>query len=433
VTKNRSQHLGGKLKNIRLRAGAVLCIGSILVAGVSILLNAPPSLAGAATSTGSPIKIGVAVAQTGFNAQSTAASVPTIQAWAKWQNAQGGIGGHPVELVVQDTAGTPATAQSAITTLINNGVVAIYFEDAATETVVAPQLKAANIAVMVGQSYGPTVAIQPNFFSQAISAGQGEETPLVVAKGMGAKTISAAYCAEVADCATVSQLLSAGAPSAGITFAGGLALSASAPNYTAQCLSLKAKNTQSLAIAVAPQVATRLIADCVQQGYSPKYIITQGVVNLALYQKPVGVQYGAQLSSFPWWVNAAPVKTFRAAMKKYSPSTAINNTNVETAWESMLFFKAAVMPTVNSGLTKASVLAAFNSVKNQTLGGLLPQPISYTAGKPQAVVTCFWLFKYKSGAANPTLFTQGKSGNGATNGLRSSCLSPALVAAGGKP
>jgi branched-chain amino acid transport system substrate-binding protein len=412
----------------------VLSIGSLLVAGVSTMVEALPSPAGAAAPTGSPIKIGVAVAQTGFNAESTAASVPAIQAWAKWQNAQGGIGGHPIKLFVQDTAGTPSTAQNAITALTNDGVVAIYFEDATTEAVVEPQLKAANIAVMVGQSYGPTVGFQPNFFSQAISAGQGEMTPLVAAKGVGAKNISAAYCAEVADCATVGQLLSAGAPIAGMSYAGGLALSASAPNYTAQCLSLKAKNTQSLAIAVAPQVANRLIADCVQQGYSPMYIITQGVVNLALYQKPVGVAYGAQLSSFPWWVNAAPVNTFRTAMKKYASSTPINNTNVETAWESMLFFKAAVTPIGNSTLTKANVLAAFNGVKNQTLGGLLPEPISYKAGKPQAIVTCYWLFKYKSGAAaNPTLFTDGKSGNGQTNGLRSSCLSPALAAAGGKP
>jgi branched-chain amino acid transport system substrate-binding protein len=417
----------------RRRALSALCIGSLLLAGLSTTLEASPKLAGAATPTGSPIKIGVAVVQTGFDSAAAAASVPTIQAWAKWQNAQGGIGGHPIAIVVQDTAGTPSTAQNAISSLINDGVVAIYFEDAATETVVAPQLKAANIAVMEGQAYGPTVGFEPNFFSQASSAGQEYTADVVVAKASGVKTLSDVYCAEVAACAQLSQILSAAAPPEGITYAGGQPVSASAPNYTAQCLTLKAKNTQAVAVSLTTDVGNRFVADCLQQGYSPKFIISDGADDLSLVHKAPGLEYDAQLTSFPWWVNAAPVNTFRAAMKKYSPSTAIDNSFVESAWESMLFFKAAVTPLASTTLTKANVLAAFNSVKDQTLGGLLPEPISYTAGKPQAIVTCFWLFKYKSGAANPTLLTQGKSGNGQVNGLRSSCLSPALIAVGGKP
>jgi branched-chain amino acid transport system substrate-binding protein len=420
--------------HIRVRIAAVtLSIGSLLVAGVSTILEVSPAPASAANPTGAPIKIGVAVVQTGFDSAADAASSPTIEAWAKWQNAQGGIGGHPIEIVIQDTAGTPSTAQSAVTTLLNDGVIAIYFEDAATEAVVEPQLKAANIAVMVGQSYGPTVGFQPNFFSQASGAGQGDTTDVVAAKAAGVKTLSDVYCAEVAACAELSQILSAAAPAEGITYAGGLAVSASAPNYTAQCLSLKAKNTQAVAVSLTTDVGNRFVEDCLQQGYSPKFIISGGADDLSLVHKASGLEYDAELLSFPWWVNAAPVDTFRAAMKKYAPSTAIDNSFVETAWESMLFFKAAVTPIENSTLTKANVLAAFNGVKNQTLGGLLPEPISYTAGKPQAIVTCFWLFKYKSGAANPTAFTEGKSGNGETNGLRSSCLSPALKAAGGKP
>jgi branched-chain amino acid transport system substrate-binding protein len=375
----------------------------------------------------------VAVASSGYDSSTTAKSVPTIRAWAKWQNAQGGIQGHPIQLFVEDTAGTPSTAQNAISTLLSDGVVSIFFLDGSTEAVVAPQLEAANMAVTVGSSFGPTVGFLPNFFSQAISAGQGQVPAVVVAKQVGAKSLSSVYCAEVAACALTNKFLMVSSATEGITYEGGLPISASAPNYTAQCLSLKQKNTQSLGISVAPSVAIQLIKDCVQQGFSPTYIVDGGVADLSLFQSPKGINYAGQLAGFPWWVNAAPVNTFRAVMKKYAPSTPLDSPDVEQAWESMQFFKAAVTPVAKSGLTKSSVLAAYYNVKNQTVGGLSPEPITYTAGQPQAIVTCFWLFKYKSGAANPTLLTAGKSGNGQTGGLQSTCLSPALVADGGKP
>jgi len=67
-------------------------------------------------------------------------------------------------------------------------------------------------------------------------------------------------------------------------------------------------------------------------------------------------------------------------------------------------------------------MEAYDSLKGETLHGLLPQPMTYTVGKPAPKVTCFWIFAYTAGKNGFTALHQGPSGNGATDGLRSSCL-----------
>ena len=57
----------------------------------------------------------------------------------------------------------------------------------------------------------------------------------------------------------------------------------------------------------------------------------------------------------------------------------------------------AAKATLAASPTRQDVLAAYGAVKGETLGGLLPQPMTFTAGQPGPKVPCFWLYTFGNG------------------------------------
>src|SRR3954470_24307397 len=91
--------------------------GSSSSAGGSSTSSAP-------APTGSPIKIGMIATLTGAQASSTAQAGTVAPAWADWVNANGGINGHPVQVIVGDDGGDPAKAQATEKKLVDQDQVA---------------------------------------------------------------------------------------------------------------------------------------------------------------------------------------------------------------------------------------------------------------------------------------------------------------------
>ena len=79
----------------------------------------------AAAPKGALIKIGVIGSLSGAQASSSDQGATVAPAWADWINANGGIDGHPVQVIVMDDKGDPATAQAAGQQFIADGVSAI--------------------------------------------------------------------------------------------------------------------------------------------------------------------------------------------------------------------------------------------------------------------------------------------------------------------
>ncbi len=80
------------------------------------------------------------------------------------------------------------------------------------------------------------------------------------------------YCAEAPVCAqSVPTFVSAGKQT-GLPVNYTTAISATAPNYTAQCLAAKQKGVTALAIGEAAPILIRVSGDCNQQGDGPVYV-----------------------------------------------------------------------------------------------------------------------------------------------------------------
>lgn len=386
--------------------------------------------AAAAKPTGEPIKLGLAVALTGPSASSYKSSPDVAKAWVEWVNTEkGGIGGRPVEVVVEDTAGQAASAQAAGKKLVEESkVVAVIINDTTSETALKDYTAEKAIPVIGGSSNAAAVWLgTPNYFMI------GATNPIVAASGMvaaqanGANNFGAAVCAEVPACAESSKLYGAVAPqvpAGAIAFGGVVTIAATAPNYTAECLKLNDDKLDYVQLSVASATALRVVADCQKQGYTGKFGVSAASVQASSLET-ISSEVGGSMSAFPWWSDAAPVKQYRTVMDTYAKGKEYRDHAGSNVWVALeLFRKTLGAGTVAATTTPADVMKAYHTIKNETLDGLLPQPITFTEGAPSPAITCFWTFNMKGGKF--TTLSSGTPGNGVTGDLASTCFAPKL-------
>jgi branched-chain amino acid transport system substrate-binding protein len=88
----------------------------ILAAAMAVAMVTPSAPASAAD----PVRIGVALSQTGNLADSAAPYFKGLDLWREQANARGGLAGRPIEFVVYDDRSDPATAARLYEKLITD-------------------------------------------------------------------------------------------------------------------------------------------------------------------------------------------------------------------------------------------------------------------------------------------------------------------------
>jgi len=101
--------------------------------------------AGASAQTAQPYKIGLTWPLTGPLASSGLQYLPGVEVSANHVNRKGGINGHPLQLVVEDTAGTPQGGVTAMRKLVQvdgvQAILSIYTNVVTAQIPLAEQLK----------------------------------------------------------------------------------------------------------------------------------------------------------------------------------------------------------------------------------------------------------------------------------------------------
>jgi branched-chain amino acid transport system substrate-binding protein len=358
--------------------------------GSSPSSNAGTQPASAANSQAAPIVIAVPVQESGANAASNQPAAVAAAVWEKWTNAHGGIDGHPVKLNIFDTMANPAHTLTLLTQAINSGAVAIAgLMDPAVETVIQPVVDKAKIAVLGANDTAPVWEQDPNYYplgTQYYPQGVTAETDLV--KALGLKTFGSVVCAETSACAASKSIFQSQAAKLGLKFTATLTVSASQPDFTAQCLVLKSANDQFVDLTLASSTWGKLIPNCQLQNFSPTwYLPSSSFSSVALglsSAKLVSVQ-----PVFPYYADDSRTADFRAAFAQYGNS-ATPEVGSMMAWASLETLKAAIVK-AGGKATVASVHAGLDDLNGYTAGGLLPQPLSFKAGKPSPVVSCYFV------------------------------------------
>jgi branched-chain amino acid transport system substrate-binding protein len=254
------------------------------------------------------------------------------------------------------------------------------------------------VPVIGGAANGGSWLTNPNMFPASGTTINTQTTTAYAAILGGKKDYSVIYCAEVPACAQVGVFGKQVAQQLKLGYAGAVSVSASAANYTAQCLSLKGKGADSVFLASSIDVALRFLASCKAQSFTPLAI--DDARNWSADQLKNSVWNGAYLTSEgPLWFGDDPAtQTFQAAMKQYMPNT-IGNSNGPLGWAAGVVFGDAAKAGIAAGATptSADVLKGLYTLgPNFTAGGLIP-PTTYTPGKPATQKACAWYAQVVNG------------------------------------
>lgn len=412
-----------------LMRSAAAGVGIVLLAaacgGNSDGTSGSSSTGSASNLTKSEIKLGLLISKTGSSSSSDAPGADAATAWQEWVNANGGLNGHPVKMVVSDDKGDPATSvANAKAMAADTTILAITSQESNTEVAVSDVLKKENVAVVGATGYSPTIwGALPNYFSTA-PAGFPTDVlaQFVSAKAVGATTWMAGDCAEVAACKATVPLRQPAATSMGLSYKGSLSISAAAPSYTAECLKVVKAGADFMQLAFSPDAAKRFINDCNAQGYEGWYGATAGSVSGVL-TKIDGVRLAGGLHGFPWWGDEPAVAQYRDAMKEYAPDADYQTPSATAVWAALELIRKA-LATVSDSPTRQDVFSGLYGLHDEDLGGLLPQKMTYAQGKPAPQVMCLWIYRLEDGKFSSAALT-GPSGNSVSSGtLKSDCVKP---------
>lgn len=356
---------------------------------------------------GSALKIAFLVDKTSPGSSASQRDIPAVaQAWADYTNSHGGVAGHTVQIDVKDTKGDPPTGQSlAADTVADKSVVGVLLADAAGESTFGKTITDGKLAILGGVGYFPTVwAALPNAFGVATTFPTVVNMQVIAAQRVGAKSAGVAACAEIDSCAQAAPVFEGAAKRVNIKYTGLIKFAQSTTSFTAECLQYVNKQTDFIQLSGGGNGAVRLYHDCVQQGFSGYFGASAGSVIPDLYDADKKIKLAGGLNGFPWWVDAAPVKQFRDVMAagKVGPDK-YGNPGATATYASLELFRKALendKAALPANPTRADVIKAYGKVKNETLGGLLAQPTTYTADKPAQQVKCFWYYSYQDGKFN---------------------------------
>jgi branched-chain amino acid transport system substrate-binding protein len=355
---------------------------------------------GTQAAGGSAIPVGVVGTFSGPLAELTASGEGAMEAWADSVNAAGGIDRHPVKLYVEDDAGDAAQSLTAVKTLVEQDhVVAIVGQNSANLGWQS-YVESEGIPVVGG---GEAVDLPYLTSSDFFDVGGNLLSIFDGIAALGAKRgpkMALLYCVEAPGCKAVTSLVGALGKPQGLAVAYGAGVSASAPDYTAQCLGIKNAGAESYDLSVASAVTARIAGQCKQLGVTGTLIQPGVEADTNSLASPAldGSQFVDDVLGF--FVDSTPAtKQFHEALAKYAPSVGTASAPLSTAamgaWASGKLFEAAVEASGASTVTPASVKQGLYALHGETLGGLVP-PLTFTKGKP-TLTNCYFTYELQNG------------------------------------
>jgi branched-chain amino acid transport system substrate-binding protein len=256
----------------RLAMATAVCAGVVLGAMSTGLTETS-----AEAATLQPIVVGDICSCTGPEQASLSQTTPTLQAWASYVNAHGGIAGHKVKLVVKDDGYNPSTSLSAVKEMVQSNHVAVLVDNSDVDNAWGAFVEQNSIPVVGGQISNLGYS-NPMFFVPSATYNYLPDGMAAVAKSVGLKKLANLYCAEVVACSQSSSGLKTAASKIGLSVSYATSISFSAPNYTAQCLASQQSGADAMVVGDATPIVSKIAQECASQGYKPIEVSADGTV-----------------------------------------------------------------------------------------------------------------------------------------------------------
>ena len=391
----------------------IFCAVSLLAMVVAVSGLAGGAVAGAFSSgSGAPIVVGVICTCGGPFGTEIIADVDAYKAWVDTVNKSGGLDGHPVKIIYENTTATPGKGSAEIKTLLSDHIDAL-FSFSLTNFTWAKTVQASGIPVVGGGVASTTYEEYSDWYPSGQTQNSAVYAVVQTIKEARAKKFAYFYCTDSAICSHIIPTIKADGAKAGDPMVYDVSVAPTAPNYDAQCLAAKQSGATGLYIGDGGAVVTAIAKSCHTQGYYPVYFTEGGGFSLSEETAPgLKTDSWAEYTNVPFFSNNPQVKKMNAAMTKYFPGVRAEKTAwpgyATTMWASGLLLATAVK---HSGMTASTtpspklIVKGLDSLKNDTLDGTSP-PLTFKAGQKHQV-DCWFVGRIVHGKA--TVANSGKA------------------------
>lgn len=353
--------------------------------------NGPGTGGGRAADVGDPIVIGFIGYLSGLGGS---ALNPGRDAWVAWErstNADGGINGHPVKVLVGDDGGEPSRSVALARDFVENkGAIALTYVGSGMPF--ASYAKQHSVPVIgsipTTEDWQKNPMLFPAFGGAHAYSWGG--TKLIANRGM--KKMAVVYCAESADCEQGANRVVPYAEENGLEVVAKVRYSVVAADYTAECLSLRDAGAEAIMPTGDNNSIIRLAKSCGRQGYRPVWVTPSADDAMAAVPEFDGGI--VTTPAFPWFMRSGSpgVDEYVKALTQYAPKRLTEGVAYQSwAWQSAKLFEAAAQH-VSKKPTSQDILEGLWAMKGFENSGLSQGAAArtYTRGKATPETYCVY-------------------------------------------
>jgi branched-chain amino acid transport system substrate-binding protein len=358
--------------------------------------SSSPTTAG---TTGDPIQVGTIMTASGLSGDPLFETIAHV--WEEWTNAHGGVNGRPVHLTILDDAGNPATGLTDAKQLVQQDhVVAIIGSTSADAESWLTYTNGAQVPVIGGTSaFYPEAGAYA--FPASLSVLNGTLAAVELAQKIGAKKVANFYCAESPQCSQGANYFKEVATTAGMgTY--NAAVSSTAPDYTAPCLSAISAGVNLISPGTSDTVLVAIVKACTQNGYKGPFL-APGNGNPSWDADAALAKAQIYSTNYVWNWNDTTTPAQQAyyqAIHQYDPSMLTSPAYtgyLQVIWAGMqMFVAAAEAANLGANGSSADVVNGLYMLHNETLGGLIG-PITYQRSDKNHVGDCYFVNELQNG------------------------------------
>lgn len=383
-----SSHVGlpGATRQQSVGPGGSVGTSGLSAPGVAVFGPAGEGGAGSGSptraSTKSEVLLGSWGTMSGIIGAILKAMPVAVRAWASKVNATGGLNGHPVRVISRDDGGDPARALAIVRQMVEEDHVIALFGNsgATTQAAVAPYLEEKRIPMIGGAIFDSPMWFNP----QAGNKGTYRGYIKTVIEQSKTRKISVIYCREAAACGEAADEIRTYGPKLGASIVHEAQVSLAQPDYTAEVLSARNAGAEVIIISIDNPSTIRLARNAHRQGWFP--VLSGGP---ALYETAF-TEYGGEdvegvlaFSTTLPWSTSPKMAEYRDAVARYVPGGAVSDFGA-WAWVGGKLMER-IAPFIHEKPTTEQLLDGLYSLRNDTLGGLVP-PLTFPKGKSPANV-----------------------------------------------
>lgn len=349
------------------------------------------AVSAAVPANGIPIKIGSVGSISGLFGGVLKPILEGIQVNIAAINRDGGVNGHPIELVVADDNGDPAVHLSRLRQLLEKDeVIGFVNMPAATLSKASLDYHESKSVPYIDTDGSNTLAgSSPMSFTMGSSAAalNGAEFSAVSTLAGAGPKVGYIVCLEVQQCADYADSFAGFAKRAGLTPVYGAKATLTSPDFTQNCLQARSAGAEFIFIRADPNSIKRIARDCSRQGYLPRFVFAGGTTD-ATFPGTAALN-GAIIPSqvFPFTASDTPeAKRFKAEMIRTRVADQIIAGNALGWVAANVLVKALGQVGPADTPTTAALLKGLWTFKNERLGGL-SLPLTYSQGAPPTHAT----------------------------------------------